>query len=211
MIAISDIHSSENFLKYFKKEFKGIKKEVFLFGGDFLTFDEPKSFLLDFLSFLRELKKDNKIFAIPGNSDGIFVERSLNELGINIDKKRVEIEGSEFNVVGIGGSLKTPFFTPNERSEEEFNSIFDLVDEKTIILSHSPPFGIFDTVRNEHIGSKSLRNIIEEKSPSMFLCGHVHEVYGVKEIKNTKIIKLPPATKGFITRINKEVSFERMF
>ncbi|MGB9703261.1 MAG: metallophosphoesterase family protein [Candidatus Micrarchaeia archaeon] len=202
IIAVFDVHSSIKFLDNFIKFFEYSKNKIFMFGGD--IFDESKEnkkFEEKFFSFLKDLKNYNQIFAIPGNHDNKKIEKSLNEIGINIDKKRVKVVGSEFNVVGMGGSLKTPFSTPNERSEEEFNSILDLVDEKTIILSHSPPFGIFDEIEGENAGSKVLLRIINEKKPALFLCGHIHFWLGIKKINSTTIVKVPAAENGYIARI----------
>ena len=208
MIAFSDLHSSTHFLERLKEKFGKKGNEIFLFTGDLIDFTRSKD---EIFSILEDLSKNNKVFAIPGNCDRSFVDKKLEELGINVDKKRKEIKGKELNVVGFGGSLKTPFSTPNERKEEDFYSIFELVDSKTILLSHIPPFGIFDEVKNEHIGSKVLREIIKKKNPYMLVCGHVHETSGVKKIKNTTVVKLPPAKFGFLARINNKVEFENIF
>jgi Icc-related predicted phosphoesterase len=208
IIAFSDLHSSQRFFEIFKKEFEKEKDKVFLFAGDLIDLTKLSD---EIFSFLEVLSKNNQVFAIPGNCDRSFVDKKLEELGINVDKKRKEIKGKELNVVGFGGSLKTPFSTPNERKEEDFYSIFELVDSKTILLSHIPPFGIFDEVGNEHIGSKVLREIIEKKNPYMLVCGHVHETSGVKKIKNTIVVKLPPAKFGFLAKINNKVEFENIF
>jgi len=208
IIAFSDLHSSQRFFEIFKKEFEKEKDKVFLFAGDLIDSSKLSD---EIFSFLEVLSKDNQVFAIPGNCDRSFVDKRLEELGINVDKKRKEIKGKELNVVGFGGSLKTPFSTPNERKEEDFYSIFELVDSKTILLSHIPPFGIFDEVGNEHIGSKVLREIIEKKNPYMIVCGHVHETSGVKKIKNTTVVKLPPAKFGFLAKINNKVEFKNIF
>jgi Icc-related predicted phosphoesterase len=209
IIAVSDIHSSKEFLEYFKKEFGEEKGKIFLFAGDII---ESTKLSEEMFAFLEILSKNNQVFAIPGNIDRAFVNEKLEQLGINVDKKRKEIVGKELNIVGFGGSLKTPFFTPNERREEEFYSIFEIVDSKTILLTHTPPFGIFDEVLGKHIGSKVLKEIIEKKNPYMLICGHVHELYGVNKINNTIIVKLPPAKLGFVGKItNGKVEFVNLF
>lgn len=207
MFALSDLHSSPKFLEEFEKEFKEKKGEIFFLTGDLVV---SNHFVDKVFSFLENISKNNRVFAIPGNCDEKFVEKKLDELGINVDKKRKEIEEKGLNVVGFGGSLKTPFSTPNERDEEDFYSIFELVDSKTILLSHTPPFGIFDEIEHEHIGSKVLLEIIEKRKPYMLLCGHVHEVWGVKKVGPTTVIKLPPANIGFITEINNKVEFKNI-
>lgn len=208
IVAFSDLHSSKEFLEYFKKEFEKEEGKIFLFAGDLIDSTKLSD---EIFSLLAHLSNRNYVFAVPGNCDKEFVNKKLEELGISIDKKRKEIKEKGINVVGFGGSLKTPFITPNERSEEEFYSVFDLVDSKTILLTHTPPFGVFDKVNGVHIGSKVLMEIIEKKNPAMVVCGHVHEFQGVEKIKNTIVVKLKPAKEGFLAEINGIIKFRNIF
>ena len=67
------------------------------------------------------------------------------------------------------------------------------IDQKTLLLTHSPPYGFFDTARGGHVGSRAIRKIIKEKRPFVNFCGHVHEHAGIEKLGNTYIVKIPAA------------------
>ncbi|MGC9005152.1 MAG: metallophosphoesterase family protein, partial [Candidatus Micrarchaeia archaeon] len=111
----------------------------------------------------------------------------------SIHRKRVEIKEG-FNVVGFGFSTPTPFKTPGEMPDDEmYKQMSSLpIDQSTILITHSPPYGLFDDV-GVNIGSKAVRKIIEEKQPKLALFGHVHEHTGKANIGRTICVKIPPA------------------
>ncbi|MFC2137327.1 metallophosphoesterase, partial [Bacteroidota bacterium] len=117
----------------------------------------------------------------------------LNEININIEGIKTSFK--DYDIVGLGGSLFTPFNTPNEYNEDYYKEILnklktDLSDKPLIVVSHQPPFNtIIDKIMAVmHVGSKSLRKFIEEINPILCLCGHIHESIGIDEIRNTKIV-----------------------
>jgi len=63
------------------------------------------------------------------------------------------------------------------------------------VLSHPPPFGLFDAVGQMHVGSTAVRKMIEEKKPVMVICGHIHEYEGQEILDETLVVKLGPAEK----------------
>ncbi len=128
---------------------------------------------------------------IPGNWDNERAHSVFSKIWIH--EKRIEI--GELNIVGFGLTPPTPFGTFGEISEEEYYKRVAMlpIDGSTILLAHAPPQGIFDKIRGNHIGSMSLRKIIEEKHPLAVLCGHVHEYEGLARINETLVVKLPAA------------------
>jgi Icc-related predicted phosphoesterase len=88
----------------------------------------------------------------------------------------------------------TPFNTNREANENKIwyelnklNSNFP-INSNTIIVAHDPPYNCLDlTSRGMNVGSKSVRGFIEENQPKLWLCGHIHEDFGVKNIGNTGI------------------------
>ncbi|MCX8195255.1 MAG: metallophosphoesterase, partial [Candidatus Micrarchaeota archaeon] len=69
------------------------------------------------------------------------------------------------------------------------------VDDFSILVSHPPPFGVFDLVGQMHVGSKAVRKLLEEKRPIMVICGHIHEHEGREVVRDTLVVKLAPAEK----------------
>ena len=109
-----------------------------------------------------------------------------------------KVKLGEWNLVGLGGSNPTPFGTPSEMGEEEIASLLFRagVDEFSILLSHPPPYGVFDEVAGGlHVGSKAVRRAVEEKRPIMAVCGHIHEHEGREILGETLVVKLAPAER----------------
>jgi Icc-related predicted phosphoesterase len=62
--------------------------------------------------------------------------------------------------------------------EQDLAELAKLSDPaKTIYMFHSPPFGtsLDLTDRNEHVGSRAIRDFVLRKQPPLTLHGHVHE------------------------------------
>ena len=98
--------------------------------------------------------------------------------------------------------------SPEERTtiEQDLKQLSKLSDPKTTIyLFHGPPFDTkLDMMHNEaHIGSKAIRQSIEEKQPFMSFHGHVHEsceVSGSYVYKIGKSLCFNPGANPFIDK-----------
>ncbi len=176
--------------------------DVILISGDITHFGKNLR-VINYLKYLKE-KENIKILAIPGNCDNIESIDKLNELNINIDEKVASI--NNINFIGIGGSNKTPFNTPNEYSEKElyckFKNAIKNFNKKEllnnfVLLSHAPPKNTMaDRINDDNVGSISIRKIIEEYSPSLVLCGHIHESRCIDKINNSYVIN--PSQESFL-------------
>lgn len=131
----------------------------------------------EILKILNKAKKP--ILIVTGNHD--IVEWKSEGFVINIEGKRIMICGMTF--VGIKDYFK------NARSKFRFSKRFaNLIDSKTILVGHSPPYKIKDLTklvdRKSHriildnVGSKKIKKLIEKKHPMLYLFGHVHEGFG---------------------------------
>jgi len=62
--------------------------------------------------------------------------------------------------------------------EDELDALTaDLPMDRTVLISHAPPFGTVCDFNRErkHVGSRGLRAFIEERQPYLTLHGHIHE------------------------------------
>jgi Icc-related predicted phosphoesterase len=187
LLALADLHSEEELIDRLRAFSARGDFDAVLFCGD-LTSNGPVSYAEEVLSFFPNA------YAVHGNMDPAEVAKKLEELGVSIHGKRVKL--GEWNLVGLGGSNPTPFHTPSEYSEEELEALLRKagVDEFSIVLSHPPPFGSFDTVgKGVHAGSTALRKAIEQKKPILVICGHIHEHEGKEIVGETLVVKLAPA------------------
>jgi len=186
VLIIADIHGSLDSLKRILKNNEHV--DLVLVCGDITHYNSPH-----ITTMLEPFDLEKTLF-VPGNCDTIEVMDVLNEHGVNIHGKTVDING--IRIRGIGGSNPTPFDTPLEYSEEELKEILFKDKEVDVLVSHAPPKGILDKVGVSHVGSVAIREYIEEVQPRFVFCGHIHEQEGEETLNNSRIINPGPVTQG---------------
>lgn len=106
-----------------------------------------------------------------------------------------------FTMISVGYSNITPFHTARELSEEALAEHLRRVASEArgvsnvILNAHVPPFGCgnLDAVASSergvmrHVGSKAVRQFIEDTQPVAALVGHIHEGRGVAKIGETEV------------------------
>ncbi|MGC9157041.1 MAG: metallophosphoesterase family protein [Candidatus Micrarchaeia archaeon] len=157
-----------------------------------------------------------KMYVIPGNDDynevAEYVAKKAGECVVPFDNKVVEVQG--YSLLGYGYSNPTPWRTPREKEEKEIYSdlkkLVEKVDgEKAIYVIHAPPYKteidkapkLGSDMRQsayefQHVGSVSVRRIIEEVPPSLGLHGHVHESGGIDFVEAKNKAKVPVINPG---------------
>lgn len=90
----------------------------------------------------------------------------------------------------------------NPYRERRLNKLLGKNNE-SVLISHAPPHGYLDVVKNEytnfkkkHVGSKILLKAIKEYQPPIVFCGHIHEAKGKAKIGKTKVYNL--GERGYI-------------
>jgi uncharacterized protein len=189
IIGLADVHGSLPPLNHLTHILK--QADVVLLVGDLTNFGretEAESVVLPIV------ERSGTVFAVPGNCDYSGVDAYLNKQKINLHGRGKVINGIGF--VGLGGSLVTPFGTPNEYTEEEISftlkkALSDIPDKTPLILvSHQPPVQTScDKISSgAHVGSYSVRKFIEIHQPVVCFTGHIHESTGIDIIEKTQII-----------------------
>ena len=172
--------------------------------GDLTHFRGPA----DALAVISALNKPMQtILAVSGNCDEKGVEDALTEAGPGIHGRVKEVEGLSF--VGLGGSLITPFRTPNEYRESELDTaLTGAMDGHTeehplVLVSHQPPLGsCADRLANgDHVGSHAVKDFIESRRPLACLTGHIHESHGIERVNGTLIVNPGALSQGRYARI----------
>lgn len=167
--------------------------------GDITSFKGPAAAL----QIIRRLNQPfEKIVAVSGNCDNKGVEEALTNEGIGIDGQLISKGGVSF--FGMGGSLTTPFATPNEFDDAHYQSLLDTlikkgpIKEPLIILSHQPPYGsCADRLASGvHSGSKALSHFIDTHAPLACLTGHIHESFGMETRNETLIVNPGSLAQG---------------
>lgn len=209
ILVVSDIHGKHmKIIEYLNKN----HVDLIILTGDITNFG-PCELAVEILNEISSF--DIPVLVIPGNCDPIdFYGKIDNSNAVNIHGRSVTIKN--IGICGFGGSNPTPFNTPLEFDEVEIykearrlmESITD--HEITLFVTHAPPLDTKTDVlpSGNHVGSESIRKIIEEFQPSLNLCGHIHESVAMDEIGETKVINPGMLSEGHVCIINIDDSDE---
>jgi uncharacterized protein len=151
-----------------------------------------------------------KCFVCPGNDDQLEVDDVIRQAKhVELAEGRVvEIDG--FQMASSGWSNRTPWDTYREEDEPQLADRIKRVaeqvtapPERTIFSLHCPPYksklddapeltadmSLKDAGRSTvPVGSKAVREAIEEYQPCLSLHGHIHEARGSARLGNTLCI-----------------------
>lgn len=120
---------------------------------------------------------------VPGNHD-LPDAVSIAEAE-NADGRRVEAGG--LALVGLGGAGPDRFGFPYEWDEcDAAARLAGLGDERPdVFLCHTPPRGcrLDRTASGEHVGSAAVRQALAQLRPGFFVCGHIHEAFGLELVE----------------------------
>jgi len=205
------------------------------FYNEFLTPCVDKLKTVD--SYLNDIKSRIKIFSVYGNTDFKSIVNRVNPKSFTIlHKKSIQVE--DIYLVGYNGHPMYPWEienpnkvdifgytyaeTANElnsfKEDDIFNNLSNLTknvpSNKTIVVTHTPPYQILDQVKSElipwaiksygdrakdgNIGSIGLRDFIFKYNPLMSIYGHIHEAQGMKTIGKTCCINTGKFTEDYV-------------
>lgn len=123
-----------------------------------------------------------KLWLVPGNNETPDQIESLSKKHGFIDFHEKVIEENGFNLAGLGLVTPTPFKTPGEISEEEFEKALKKFKglENLILFAHNPPKDTeLDVLPNGmHVGNQAIKSFLENQQPLYYFCGHIHENEG---------------------------------
>lgn len=198
ILVMGDIHGQcQNIFKYLQKN----SVDLIILTGDITHFGPNKlgeEILNEICMF------DIPTLVIPGNCDQACIYGEIENSGaINLHNNILIIKNIGF--CGFGGSNVTPFDTPLEFAEIQIYKELEILmkqienQEVQILVTHAPPYNTKTDVlpSGEHVGSESIRQIIEEFQPSLNICGHIHEARAIDKIRNTIIVNPGQVSQGF--------------
>lgn len=171
----TDIHGSARAIDRIREQVKRLKPSLLCCLGDLSIFEHD----LDRLLF--EMNSFNlPTLMLHGNHES---EERLRAACAQlpmirfIHKEAVTIDGWTFAAFGGGG------FDERYPELERLRKGWKGLDwSRTVFLSHAPPFGTtLDDVgeggEEWHVGSKTLRKLIDEEQPLIVVAGHIHECF----------------------------------
>ena len=193
ILAVADIHGSQYRLNLVLKNIDRYSPDLIVICGDITQFGpgELAKTLLDQIPV--------ETLTVTGNIDSDDVKKGIDDSkAINIEMKKIIKKGIPF--VGISGTKTDEF---------KFLEGKKMIDNKTVIVSHVPPYGLQDKIFiGLHGGSKELREIIDKYHPRLVLCGHIHEDPGYTENNGSITVNCSMGKRGegAIIEIDREIT-----
>jgi Icc-related predicted phosphoesterase len=184
LLASADLHGEHDIYEWLVAEAANVSADLIVLAGDLLsdlgTGTIQESQRLDAIQVLEILGRATQpVLYIMGNDDMVELEPDQPSIQ-SIHGRRVEIGDLSF----VGYQYSLPFMAGiHEKREEgiraDLEALEPLVDERTVLVTHSPAFGALDfTWLERHAGSVSLKDLIEHKSPLLHIHGHIHREFG---------------------------------
>ena len=185
ILAGADFHGSLDFYRWFLEEARGHRAEALVLAGDLFGYadevEDPEEDQRRNAAQIQDLFRscDLPILFIMGNDDGFDIGESWPGW-TPLHERRVDLGG--FHFVGYQYSLPWMggvFEKPEVEIAADLSLLAPLVDESTVLVTHSPAYGILDPGAGPlKIGSPSLRQLIEERRPRAHIHGHSHSGFG---------------------------------
>jgi len=192
ILVLSDIHGSDTGITTTLELAERYNPHIVVICGDITQFG-PHEWAVKYLEQIPA-----RTVAVHGNCDPKDLDVTFARASaLSLHKKRHTITGLPF--IGAGGSDHTPFNTIFEFGDETFTGWLDpLMVENAVLVTHAPAYGILDwNMSGKHLGSKSLRKVVDRWKPILFFSGHMHEARGVEVHGKTVCVNPGPAKNGF--------------
>ncbi|MHA2274236.1 MAG: metallophosphatase domain-containing protein [Candidatus Kariarchaeaceae archaeon] len=187
LLNIADTHSyQKNFINIYGNL---PEADIIIHAGDLTNWGGRKE-LKRFARWWNELPYEHKIL-IAGNHD--FCLYDYPEMSELLDGHYLLDSSVTINGIKFWGSPWTPkfgnwtFMIDRFEINKKWNKIPSNVD---ILITHGPPFGYgdFEIHTKSRVGCEHLYEKILEIQPKLHICGHIHEDFGIRRIKNTTTI-----------------------
>ena len=130
------------------------------------------------------------VFFIRGNTDSWRLETSLGRIPglkhLHATRKVV----NDVGFVGVGGTIPLPFHSRLGLAESAIvDRLSNLLQPGDVLVAHPPPYGARDRVLGRfHAGSRAVKRLVERCSPTLIICGHIHEQFGVDTLGKTVVV-----------------------
>jgi Icc-related predicted phosphoesterase len=197
ILGFSDFHNKASSIRQASRIVSVEHPDVIVVSGDLANADmRGAKYILEELS-----RYSSPVLFVPGNMDHpALANWKDDDRVICLHGKRMFLSGVWF--IGLGGAITSHFVTPFEFDEVEARRILTCAIQPNlnpvILVSHCPPrdteldlaFGRW------HVGSKAVRSFVEENSPALVICGHIHEARGIDQIGTTSIVNVGVTAHG---------------
>ncbi len=197
ILAVADIHGFQYRLNLVLKNIERYSPELLVVCGDITQFG-PGDVAKNFLNQI-----PIETLAVTGNIDSPDVKKGIDESkATRVELKKIVKKDLSF----VGCSCVNP-------DEFKFLKNKELLDNKSVLITHIPPYKMQDKIFvGNHGGSKELREIINELKPRLVLCGHIHEDPGFTKNKDTVVVNcsIGKHGEGALIEINNKINVKML-
>jgi uncharacterized protein len=181
ILAIADIHGVIEVYEWLRDAVSGYGADMLILAGDLLIggWEEEQSEQAHTLVMPLLQTVPAPVFFIMGNDDRIKLEpgdekvRSVH--GRRLDLGTYGVAGYQFNPPFIGSCHEKP----EDEIAADLCQIEPLLDETTILVTHSPAFGYVDRIVSGHqVGSHAIAALLERINVLCHIHGHIHNSFG---------------------------------
>jgi Icc-related predicted phosphoesterase len=185
VLASADIHGEHGVYRWLVQKADEVEADLIILAGDLLGSPEGLDAVeaagrADAARVTGILNGTRvPVLFVMGNEDCLELEPTGNGIR-SIHNERFELGDASF----VGYQYSLPFKGGIfEKPEDEIGADLDrlerLVDESTILVTHSPAYGILDIgMMDTHSGSRSILELIQKRKPRAHIHGHIHEQFG---------------------------------
>lgn len=168
--------------------------DIIIHCGDFTSLGKEHE-IRNFFKWFSKLNQFKYKIIIAGNHDMMFEESSWHARSlvpsnvIYLEDNYVIIEG--YKIYGTPVQKKFGNWAFNKTDEQLIKYYKEIPYDTDILITHQPPYGVFDWSVYDKIntGSSSLLSEITERiNPLVSVFGHIHSGHGMKLINNTVFI-----------------------
>ncbi|MEM1537758.1 MAG: metallophosphoesterase family protein [Candidatus Nezhaarchaeales archaeon] len=183
LLVLSDAHGNIFWVRRALNYLERLDVDAITYSGDSL--DEE---------IVLELAKAKvPVFAVPGNMDSVVELEASERVGISVHGKVASFKGYVFTGVGAVNFNLAEKTVRDELGKRLHNP------GRLILVTHFPPKGTRADVAfyRVHIGSLTVKRLIEDFKPVLCACGHVHESRAIDTLGETLIVNPGPVKHGF--------------
>jgi len=204
-LCIADIHEKSQFLTALENFLSKEKFDLVFTLGDIVNFGRNMEYFNQFIKIIENSKLP--MFWVPGNNDVGDVYKVMSKSRYSVENKlkkfkdlpadasRPAMQAGE-KIVGMGGVPDLyghNIYYPEVAAEDFAGCIF---------LSHIPPRKVKDLKKFDH-GTVD-RSIKVKNAPKIQISGHLHHLWGVGYIGQTKILNLPAGLDMMVATLDTE-------
>ena len=177
LLAAADIHGALTVYEWLV----GLTREVdvLILAGDLFDGDVAEGQRLQAQEIIARLRESKApVLYIMGNDDNVALDHE-DSLIHPIHGRRVGVGGYNF----VGYQYTPPFagetfVKPDEDIGVDLLQLEPLVDERTVLVTHSPAFGSLDLCDVGNVGSRSIADLLQRKPVVAHIHGHIHYRFG---------------------------------